>query len=502
MSSTSVKSSIQSQSNSYGSMAIDMRARFFRSVDKTLWEVKLALFLNAFDLLRLKVTSKEANARINHNNRIWQPIAQKEFGLIFPVNGSWQTSVLSIIGLGRRPPDTINFGKLTVRGQIHALISNGRIAIAGRNNTVYLLNPAQATKPPVGLEARDRPICMTRLKQDQLAVGSSGGYVDVWNTENASSVVSTQRHKGDITDITELGDGRLVTSSIDTTVCVWDPNDLLGVDIVLEHEFAVQRTIIESKNILITLVADNCICLWNINQPKEPLAVLRGHTNRVLTAKLFPNRKLVTGSLDGTARVWDLSRPSEPPRTLLHAGSSVGQCQMLDGGRLLTIDQAHPLPVARTWNLKWPNAPEKLTTLRTNRVSVLHDGRVAELGLSRNVLLCGKKISQCDQLLQVLDVNSERTVSTGFDDHCIDWLIPLPDGRHLIVDSNSEVMLHHPGMTPLENSQIRRGKQIGEELGVRSVQLVLLVALVYGFCKIIVFLNSCEGCTGSDGTIL
>ncbi len=476
-------------SGSYGStsVTIDIRPKrnLLESVANNVWQGALKHYLSASDALRLKAVSKQVHERIvEQADKMWEFIAKKEFGLALPIRveekACWQTSVLSILGLGRRPLHTIRFGKLNVRAQIHACLPDGRIAIAS-DHSVYLLNPARPTEPSVdllitGRSFRIAPLCITPFGKNGLAVGSSDGYVDVWAVtgNTGGCIFSGQKHGGDITGIAELSKGRLVTSSLDRTVCIWSPyNNKENQNVVLSHQNAVQRIIVEAEDVLITLAADHRIYRWSIKRPSEPLAILEGHTDVILTAKLFPNRTLVTGSRDGTVRIWDLSKLAQSPCVLLHEGSGVRQCQMLNDNTLLTVDEASPLPIARIWDLKRLQAPLKSQQLRTDKVSLLHDGRVAELGLAKDVMMCSKKISQCDQILQVVDVNSGRTVSAVSDDYRLILLAPLPDGRHLMVDSNDEVMLHQPGMTPPENHLKRRTRQIATALKVKYFMLLL-----------------------------
>jgi len=67
--------------------------------------------------------------------------------------------------------------------------------------------------------------------------------------------------------------------------------------------------------------------------PGEPVATLTGHTAGVLTVCFFPNgRSLVSASMDGSARLWDVAARRELAR--LAAGGGFGAALSPDGRRL------------------------------------------------------------------------------------------------------------------------------------------------------------------------
>src|SRR5262249_17893003 len=87
-------------------------------------------------------------------------------------------------------------------------------------------------------------------------------------------------------------------------------------------------------------------------QTGKPLAHLRGHTDRILTAR-FPadGDRVVTIGRDSTARVWDVKTGKELVRCAGHAHWIMDAAFAPDGKHLLTASYDGP---ARLWDIATP----------------------------------------------------------------------------------------------------------------------------------------------------
>jgi len=447
-------------------------------------ECHLVPYLMISELFRLTSVSKAMQKKFAKNNFIWKFLAQRQCNVQLPMKiageENWRASVASVSMLGRTQPPLIKFGKMDVRPQVHALLPDGRIALAGQQGTVYILDPAEPNQPPQQLDdVRGRPLCMTRLGQKQLAVGFSGGRVGVWNTESAKCDHSTYYHTQDVTDVAGLSDGRLMTASIDSTVRIWNPNDSKISPVILKHEFPVQKIMPESAASVITVAGDNCVYRWDLLRSEKPQAQFRGHAHPILAAKFHGNQKLVTSSQDNTVQIWDLSRPTQPPQVLRHPAYTMSECQLLDEETLLTVGNDDRESKAFLWDLKQPKRPAKVASLQGRQVRILQDGRIAELGLFRQVRVCEINTRQSDAEMRVIDIRKSEADSIVLNDHHLVFLAPLPDGRHLMIDRDNEVMLHQPGAIPLKNTWMRRARQRSRCLAVVAVCIVVSVFAKY-----------------------
>jgi len=132
---------------------------------------------------------------------------------------------------------------------------------------------------------------------------------------------------------------------------------------------------------------DKTVRVWDLERGEE-LLVLAGHTGSVLAAAITPDsRKVISGSEDGTLRVWDLEsgelrgtlRQSETERAIsgkAHAGGILAVAVTPDGRRVVSASKDWTLKV---WDLE---TGEMLHTLRGHQgwieaVAVTSDGRRA-----------------------------------------------------------------------------------------------------------------------------
>jgi len=71
-----------------------------------------------------------------------------------------------------------------------------------------------------------------------------------------------------------------------------------------------------NENRLIT-ESGKTVHLWNLREPSQPPIVLAGHTGAIMAMALSDDgKRLITGSVDTTARVWNLEEPRQAPIVL------------------------------------------------------------------------------------------------------------------------------------------------------------------------------------------
>lgn len=145
---------------------------------------------------------------------------------------------------------------------------------------------------------------------------SQDSHTIVTGSQDFSSIIvniSTGRIIGSLGEHTESVEsidicdsmGFFATASVDNTVKVWDGVSL-RVRHTLKHEDAVTKIqFIKNSTILVTGSADKNIRLWE-SRTGECVKTLKGHQAAILDFSINGGR-LVAGSDDGTALVFDLS---------------------------------------------------------------------------------------------------------------------------------------------------------------------------------------------------
>ncbi|AUX40495.1 uncharacterized protein SOCE26_018960 [Sorangium cellulosum] len=105
---------------------------------------------------------------------------------------------------------------------------------------------------------------------------------------------------------------------------------------------------------IVTASLDNTARVWNADGTGEPL-ILRGHEEVVYSAAFSPDgRRIVTASWDRTARVWNADGTGEPLVLRGHAGRLYAAAFSPDGRRIVTASQDKTV---RVWNADGTGEP-------------------------------------------------------------------------------------------------------------------------------------------------
>ncbi len=139
-------------------------------------------------------------------------------------------------------------------------------------------------------------------------VGRNGGRIDVLVTDGGEVAHSFDAHTGRVAAMAPAADAELLlTGSHDETAKLWDAageeEELLRtMDTHGDHVLAVD--ISAGAERILTAGADNRAMLWD-GEEWSLMEIFTGHEDSITAAAFFPNvTHFVTGSLDGTARIW------------------------------------------------------------------------------------------------------------------------------------------------------------------------------------------------------
>ncbi len=137
------------------------------------------------------------------------------------------------------------------------------------------------------------------------------GFARLWKTSTAKQIGGGMRHSAGLLDVAISADGSLIAAATaDGKAFVWDVRTQRPIGRPFHHEARVRSvTFSPDGNYIATGCEDGTVRYWHI-ATGMPLVLPRRHTQTAYEIKWSPHGAIVTGSRDGTARLWPI--PPKP----------------------------------------------------------------------------------------------------------------------------------------------------------------------------------------------
>lgn len=210
------------------------------------------------------------------------------------------------------------------------------------------------------IDVSDRPLlCISSNSRNEVVVGSADHalYAFDINVPNRSPVKmysKTAGHTDWITGVAHLPDGRVISSSMDGKLCLWETNkrsciDLFGhqgsITKVLFYFLKMSLMLIQvladtSNNVAVSIGYDGKILIWALSQAQSgpqrrsghrqspaitPAATLDGHKSPILECTFHDNGGtrgvLASGDREGKVIIWEVESSAMIARYKGHNGS-------------------------------------------------------------------------------------------------------------------------------------------------------------------------------------
>ncbi|MEX2175310.1 MAG: c-type cytochrome domain-containing protein [Pirellulaceae bacterium] len=290
---------------------------------------------------------------------------------------------------------------------------DGQWLASGGYRTVKLWKkPAGGKKLDLaGLEGPARSIAVSNDGK-WAAIGEETGKAKVFDLTTGQVVKTLQGHGGPVTGVAFTADGaRLVTGSLDKTFRVFNLADQAQLASI-ETPAAVNAVAIVGEGKLVaTGGEDSVIRTWELPamQPAEaakPVKELAGHSGAITSlAALAPSGvQLLSGSKDGTVRVWDVAN-GNVVKNMNHGSPVEAVAARADGKRFAAVSSANN---AKLWNGENQQQVAEMKGDFRAALQVAEVGRAAALA-KKHVELAGNDLKQAGDRKKAEEENQTKS---------------------------------------------------------------------------------------------
>jgi WD40 repeat protein len=215
----------------------------------------------------------------------------------------------------------------------------------------------------------------------------------VWDLRFSASDDQELAHSGWVTTLAATPDGRVaVSGSSNGRLRAWDPGTGAALDHYLGHAGDwVHAVSIAADSRRVVSAQRNNLKLWRLAPKTVPWdypyyeAELQGHDGDVSDVAITPDGRAVSGSRDGTIRVWDLSAGREMRAIEVHGDEVTAVAVAANGHHIIAAGGG----IVAIWDI---DTGEQVGVLGEDslvtRLRVSRDGRLAvSVAFSRQIKL-------------------------------------------------------------------------------------------------------------------
>jgi len=199
----------------------------------------------------------------------------------------------------------------------------------------------------------DQPLsCIKKIDDNLIAVGGTDKSVYVYDFSKdiikeeeleQIKIARMEEHTDILTALEVTSDKKLISSSTDKTICVWDLNIYKLIKKLMGHEEAVQCLKILKDGTLASGSFDNTIKIWDLKK-YTCLKTLKGHTGHVYCLNQLQDGKLISGASDWSLIAWDVEKGTQV-FTLEGHEECVNSIDVFQDGKIITCSTDQTMKV-------------------------------------------------------------------------------------------------------------------------------------------------------------
>jgi WD40 repeat protein len=251
-------------------------------------------------------------------------------------------------------------GALDHRGPVVALAfhPDGRsVATADRDGVVRIWDVEQG-KPRLVTFTHPQVLAVAFSADGEvLATGGADDTARLWQVDSGAPVGEPLRHPGKVLAVAFSPDQTLLaTGCADGSGRLWKRSDGSLKGLLLKHEGAVETVAFGPDGHTLLTCDGLSAQIWDVDSGK--LVTRLKHSDSVRSVAFSPDGSVAaTGSLDGTARVWETATGWPVGGALTHEAPVSSVALAAEGGRLLSWERGQAV---RVWEVTRQEMPQWL----------------------------------------------------------------------------------------------------------------------------------------------